>query len=315
MSGTAAERALVFGLDGGGTSTRLRIADGDNHAIWEGKGEGVNPNALPPAQVAERLAALFGEALNATGFSAADFSAGCMGVAGADRGPERAEFTELARHRLGFGCPLRVTSDPDIALVGALERVDGYLLIAGTGSIAIARLADGTRFRAGGLGHYLSDEGSAFFVGFQAIRRTLRSAEGRDLPTSMMGPLLGHFGLGSPQEFVPLIYRRFDKAAVAGAAALVERHRAAGDPLAAAIMGEARDELVGLVGSVRESARESLASPAIALTGGFFEHNAWLEGAVRAALSEAFPEIAIVEPRRDGAFGACMLALELAGQA
>ena len=63
MSGTAAERMLVFGLDGGGTSTRLRIADGDNHAIWEGKGEGVNPNALPPTQVAERLAALFGEAL------------------------------------------------------------------------------------------------------------------------------------------------------------------------------------------------------------------------------------------------------------
>jgi len=92
----------------------------------------------------------------------------------------------------------------------------------------------------------------------------------------------------------------------------VERHRSAGDPLAAAIMGEARDELVSLVGSVRESARESLHEPAIALTGGLFEHNAWLKGAVRAALSEDFPEIALVEPRRDGAFGACMLALELA---
>ena len=312
MNGTAKNKRLVFGLDGGGTSTRLRIADGDNREIWEGRGEGINPNALPPAQVAERLAELFGEAFAATGLAAAEFSAGCMGVAGADRGPERAEFTELARLKLGFSCPLHVTSDPDIALVGALERVDGYLLIAGTGSIAIARLADGTRYRAGGLGHYLSDEGSAFFVGFQAIRRTLRSAEGRDLPTVMMGPLLAHFGLGSPQEFVPLIYRRFDKALVAGAAALVERHRSAGDPLAAAIMGEARDELVSLVGSVRESARESLHEPAIALTGGLFEHNAWLKGAVRAALSEDFPEIALVEPRRDGAFGACMLALELA---
>jgi N-acetylglucosamine kinase-like BadF-type ATPase len=313
MSGAAAGRRLVFGLDGGGTNTRLRIADGTNAAIWEGKGEGINPNALPPAQVAERLAALFGEAFKATSLTSADFSAGCMGVAGADRGPERAEFTELARIRLGFGCPLLVTSDPDIALVGALERVDGYLLIAGTGSIAIARLADGTRYRAGGLGHYLSDEGSAFFIGFQAIRRALRSAEGRDLPTVMMGPLLSHFGLGSPQEFVPFIYRRFDKAAVAGAAALVERFRAQGDPLAAAIMAEARDELVRLVGSVRESAREGLDTPAIALTGGLFEHNAWLKGAVRAALSENFPELAIVEPRRDGAYGACMLALELVG--
>jgi hypothetical protein len=31
----------------------------------------------------------------------------------------------------------------------------------------------------------------------------------------MMGPLLSHFGLGSPQEFVPFFYRRFDKAAEA----------------------------------------------------------------------------------------------------
>lgn len=311
MNGKLLGRRVVFGLDGGGTSTRLRFADGDNRAIWEGRGEGINPNALQSAQVVERLSALFGEAFAATGLSATDFSAGCMGVAGTDRGPERAEFTELARVKLGFPCPVRVTSDPDIALVGALERVDGYLLIAGTGSIAIARLADGTRFRAGGLGHYLSDEGSAFYVGFQAIRRALRSSEGRDLPTVMMGPLLAHFGLASPQDFVPLIYRRFDKAAVAGAASLVERHREAGDPLAVAIMAEARDELVSLVGSVRESVREGLAEPAIALTGGLFEHNAWLKDAVRAALSEDFPEIAQVEPRRDGAFGACMLALDL----
>jgi len=305
---------IVFGIDGGGTSTRLRVADGDNRALWEGRGEGINPNAVAPAAIAERLASLFGGAFKATGFAAGDFDAGCLGVAGADRKPEQAELEGILRGQLGFSCPLRITSDPDIALVGGLKSLEGYLLIAGTGSIAIARLSDGARFRAGGLGHFLSDEGSAFFLGFQAIRRALRSVEGRDLPTAMLEPLKERFKLGDKSEFVPLIYRRFDKAGIGGAADIVERFRAAGDPLAVSIMEEARGELVDLVVSVRAQASGRIASPGILLSGGLFEHNAWLKVAVIEGLAKKCPEIAPAEALESAVFGACMLALgELKG--
>ncbi|MDP2790866.1 MAG: BadF/BadG/BcrA/BcrD ATPase family protein [Rectinemataceae bacterium] len=300
---------IVFGIDGGGTSTRLRIADGDNRALWEGRGEGINPNAVAPAEIAERLASLFSAAFNATGFAAGDFDAGCLGVAGAERASEQAELDGILRDRLRLTCPLRITSDPDIALVGGLKCLEGYLLIAGTGSIAIARLADGARFRAGGLGHFMSDEGSAFFLGFQAIRRALRSVEGRDLPTAMLEPLMERFGLKDRSEFVPLIYRRFDKAGIGGAANIVERYRAAGDPLAVSIMEEAREELVNLVVSVRAQALDRIASPRILLAGGLFEHNAWLRAAVIEGLKKTCPELAPTEAVESAAFGACMLAL------
>lgn len=302
-------RPLVFGVDGGGTSTRLRIADGDNRALWEGRGEGVNPNAMTLAVAAERLGSLFSAAFAATGFKAGDFSAGCLGVAGADRKPEQAELEGILRRQLGFTCSLRITSDPDIALVGGLKRLEGYLLIAGTGSIAIARLEDGERFRAGGLGHFLGDEGSAFFLGFQAVRRALRSAEGRDLPTAMLEPLMERFELKNASEFVPLIYRRFDKAGLAGAAEIVERYRASGDELAVAILDEACDELVGLALSVRAQALGRIASPRILLSGGLFEHNAWLKAAVIEGLAKKCPEIAPAEALESAVFGACMLAL------
>lgn len=300
---------LIFGLDGGGTTTRLRFADKQNRSLWEGAGEGINPNAVPPDLLASRLGALFAEAFAATGFSADDFGAGCMGVAGAERAPERAELERILRGRLGFSCPLDIASDPDIALVGGLKRLEGYLLIAGTGSIAIARLEDGTRFRSGGLGHFLSDEGSAFFIGFQAIRRALRSAEGRDLPTDMLNPLMERFKLKDASEFVPLVYRRFDKARIAGAADLVEKHRAAGDELAQAIMAEARDELLRLVASVRTQSHGRIADPAILLSGGLFEHNAWLRESVLSGLAAACPELKPVEALESAAYGACMLAM------
>jgi len=305
-------RGLVFGLDGGGTSTRLRVADGDNRALYEGRGEGINPNATAPDLVAGRLEALFAEAFRATGLSPGDFGAGCLGVAGADRPGERAELEAVLRGRIGLSCSLEIASDPDIALVGGLRRLDGYLLIAGTGSIAIARLPDGARFRSGGLGHYLGDEGSAFFIGFQAIRRALRSREGRDLPTSMLEPLMERFGLRDPSEFIALVYRRFDKALVASAAGLVERHRASGDELAAAIMAEARDELVALVASVRAQAGERIADPALVLWGGLMEHNAWLREGVAAGVARVFPGMRVTEPLESAAYGACMLALGLA---
>lgn len=299
----------VFGLDGGGTLSRLRVADFENRAIWEGRGEGVNPNATAIATIEERLLALFAEAYRATGLQAGDFAAGCVGVAGADRPGERAELECFLRGRMGLACPLELTSDPEIALVGGLKKLEGYLLIAGTGSIAIARLAGGIRYRAGGLGHFLGDEGSAFFIAFEAIRRSLRSVEGRDLPSSMLGPLVDFFGIGDASQFVPLVYRRFDKARIAEAAGLVESHRAAGDELAISIMQEARDELVALVGSARAQAAGLIGDPSLVMWGGLFEHNAWLRESVAGSLRAAYPDLSITPPLESAAYGACMLAL------
>lgn len=50
-------------------------------------------------------------------------------------------------------------------------------LICGTGSIVYAELG-GRRFRAGGYGYLIGDEGSGFAIGAAALRRLLNAAEG-----------------------------------------------------------------------------------------------------------------------------------------
>jgi N-acetylglucosamine kinase-like BadF-type ATPase len=305
--------SALFGIDGGGTSTRLRIADLDNRALWEGRGEGINPNALERGELGARLSSLFAEGLSATGLGAADFAAGCLGVAGADRPEEKAELEALLRGGIGLDCPLEILADADIALAGGLRNEEGIILIAGTGSIAVARLADGGRVRAGGYGHFLSDEGSAFFIGFQAIRRSLRSMEGRDLPTSMLPALLGHFGLEEPGRFVPMVYRSFDKAAIAGAALLVAGAARQGDSLAAAILAEARDELVGLVSSVHRRVDSRIRNRALVLWGGLFEHLPGLKAEVTALIARRHPDLSLTDAAESAAYGACLIAARLAG--
>lgn len=303
----------VFGVDGGGTSTRLRISDLSSHALWEGTGGGVNPNSVPSEVWAERLVALLREGLAAVDLAPRQLAAGCLGVAGTERPSEKEELERVLRDRLGLRCPLLITTDADVALVGALQNPEGMILVCGTGSIAIARLADGTRVRAGGYGHFLGDEGSAFSVGFQAIQRSLRSMEGRDESTGMLEALMQRFGLAEPGLFVPLVYQRFDKAAIAACAGLVETFRAAGDPLAVSIFEEAASELVLLVTSVYERVQNRIANRALVIQGGLLDNTSWLRQAVVSRLHGGHPEIEVSTSVESPSFGACLLAARLAG--
>src|ERR671922_279575 len=52
----------------------------------------------------------------------------------------------------------------------------GALLLAGTGSIVLGRDARGRLVRAGGLGPLIGDEGSAFWLGREWLRRAPEAA-------------------------------------------------------------------------------------------------------------------------------------------
>src|SRR5581483_4502923 len=63
----------------------------------------------------------------------------------------------------------RVLTDLELAWAGAFEK-EGVLVLAGTGSVAFGKDARGRRARVGGLGPYLGDEGSAFWIGREWLR-------------------------------------------------------------------------------------------------------------------------------------------------
>src|SRR5262249_14186389 len=78
-------------------------------------------------------------------------------------------------HRLrGLARRVHVVSDAQAALLGALGRQPGMLILSGTGSIVVGWNARGRWARAGGLGPFVGDEGSGFWLGREWLRATAR---------------------------------------------------------------------------------------------------------------------------------------------
>ena len=73
----------------------------------------------------------------------------------------------LEKQRLAWR--IRVTSDAELARAAAFSGGAGVLLIAGTGSIALARTQQGKERWVGGRGWRMGDQGSAHWIGARAL--------------------------------------------------------------------------------------------------------------------------------------------------
>ena len=327
-------KGWIFGIDGGGTSARLRIEEADRGAeggaegrkdgagrgrhdrppLFYGEGGSSNPRSNPREAVLAVLRGLFARAYREAGLRAEGCLGGFAGSAGVDREADREPFAALVREAAGLppGVPVLAGNDSEPALAGAIGDVEGLLLIAGTGSIAFGRARDGSSARAGGWGHLLGDEGSAFSLAFKALSRGLRSWEGRDLPTGLMDAGLEFFGLAGPPDLVPLVYEGLDKTRIARFARVVGEYRDRGDPLAFELFEEAERELAALVVSVDARVGPKLERKRLAFRGGLIEGDARLRAGVESRLAAALPGLEIVPAAADAAAGACILARDLA---
>jgi N-acetylglucosamine kinase-like BadF-type ATPase len=302
----------IFGIDGGGTSARLRVESLEGKELFYGEGGSTNPNSNSWEAVEAVLKGLFLRAYKEAELRAEDCAAGFAGSAGVDRPADRGPFAAALRRAGSLSCPLGVGNDAEPALAGAIGDIEGFLLIAGTGSIAYARSRAGASARSGGLGHLLGDEGSAYRVSFDAIARGMRSIEGRDLPTSLMDAALLFFGLKDALDFIPFIYSKpIDKKAIARFARVVGEYRDRGDPLAVDLFETAARELESLVLSVYRRLGADIGKKRLALRGGLIEGDAVLRAALKARLAASAPDIEVVAAKADAAAGACIIARSL----
>lgn len=317
----------VFGIDGGGTSSRLRAESMDGALLYEGSGGSTNLNSNATDAVTATLESLLSGAF-ASGLDPERCGAGFIGSAGVDLDSDRealsgamsAAFAKAAAKagaaaKAAASVRFGAANDAEPALVGALGDLEGFLLVAGTGSIAFGRTAAGRTYRAGGWGHFLGDEGSAFWVAFEAVKRGIRSMEGRDAPSRLIDEACAFFGLKEAGEFIPFAYWDFDKARIAAFAPRVAAMAEEGDALARSIMDGAAVELAALVESVHARLSPEMHSKRLALHGGLIRKNAALRSAVAARVGERLPDVELVEPAGDAQTGACALARELSSAA
>ncbi len=179
---------LLIGVDAGGSHTTALLADQDGSALGQAHGEpgGVRPGKEGAA--ADAIADTCRRVLRhlKTGAKADVLLVGASGV-GAEA--QRAEL-QAALEVAELAARVHVTTDAEIALAAAFGALPGIVLLAGTGSIAWARLPDGSTLRMGGLGPTLGDHGSGYDLGRQALRAAALAFEGLGPATRLRDLLL-----------------------------------------------------------------------------------------------------------------------------
>ena len=182
---------MFIAVDAGGTSTRAVAVDRTGHVLGYGRAAGGNPTSAGiPAAVAA-IGAATEQAV--TGLPAGDVEAVGIAMAGEKTDAFSAQLSECLG-RLGLG---RVVLQPDLLAMfhSGTHRLDGYGLIAGTGSIA-ARIRDGRLHRVvGGRGWLLGDAGSGFWIGHRVARAVVSALDGQGPPTALTSLVLTALGI------------------------------------------------------------------------------------------------------------------------
>ena len=298
-----------FGIDGGGTHSRLALTDINGKVIATANSGSTNIFSAAKNEVFENISNLLDSGLKTAGLGRHNLAAGCIGSAGLGREREQKLFREFFDSILQPGFPVKICGDAEILLCGALAGLEGYCLIAGTGSIAMGRCASGGLVRSGGHGYMLGDEGSAAWIGRTAIARTLRSLENRDLPTGMAASILEATGLSHSEDLVRYVHHDADKAKIAKLAPVVDKAGIAGDILATDILNIAATELAMLAESVITRLPE-IKRKELALAGGVIENSGTVAKKLKEALAEKFPGLSVFSPKGSALEGASILAME-----
>ena len=300
---------LFFGIDGGGTHSRLAVVNQDLQVLGNAVGGSTNIYSVSMDEVFQNLTALLDTVCARISIDRTAFTAGCLGSAGLGRTKEKALFQDFFDRLLGKQVPVHLCTDGEILLCGGLQALEGFCLVAGTGSLALGRALEGPLVRAGGLGYMLGDEGSAWWIGHEAIARALRSAENRDLPTILLPSLLASCSLQEPQDFIAYAHQKATKAEIAALAPVVTAAATQGDALALAILQRAAEELAVLVESVVQRS-PGVSNQELVLAGGVMEHDAIVRERLVSILHERLPGLRVGQPKGTALEGACLLAVQ-----
>lgn len=173
-----------MGLDAGGTATRWAAMDAAGALIAEGQCDGFGGAHVSNLDRRVELLGVLRTLAHAVGRHGRvrAIYAGVTGIS-----DPRGAVTQELNALLADACstdPAAVAchSDMDIAYRDAFAPDEGYLVYAGTGSIATFMDANHTLHRAGGRGFALGDEGGGYWIAKEALASIWRRED--DLPGS-----------------------------------------------------------------------------------------------------------------------------------
>lgn len=305
----------IVGIDGGGTKTEAVVIDTSGNRLFGCTGESTNSKAIGFEQASRHLEAVLDKVLQHEACASERCLAVCIGMAGTDTAEEKQAVEAVLRAyqtRVGAAFEVFVRNDAEIVLMASLRREYGIAVVSGTGSIVFGCTPEGRRYRVGGWGHLLGDEGSGYQIGLHALQAVMRSHDGICPATALTDMIRRTYGLDSITELKTYIYGPdIRKKDVAAFAELCINASKQGDAVAVRIIEGAAAELaVAAAALVRKDAW--FPDSDLVTTGSVFKHSPLFADTFRQTISETFPGLRLhPASEQPAAYGAALLGFEL----
>lgn len=280
---------LVVGVDGGGTKTEAWIAriinDCEPNVIGRGLAGSSNPRAVGMEMALANLAEAVAAARTEAGLGDASVRLAVLAMSGAGHATVREQIGAWALAR-GMAEEIRFEHDAEPVLAEGTPAGQGIALIVGTGSAAIGADSSGAKHVVGGWGYHYGDEGSAYWIGRQALVEVTRSADGRSGPTMLVQALTARLGVPDARAILGALEQTGNvRGAIARLAVDVEQAARQGDAVSLAIVKQGASELAQMTATLAEQLKLGVEFP-LALAGGVICGSELLRQELAAALAE-----------------------------
>ena len=272
-----AQTKLLLGIDGGGSKCRAVIATQDLEIL----GQAVSGPANPFQGLAQAIESI----LTATQLALAEAHLDPQAVRELVAGVGLAGVNLPSVYRKMEQWPhpfaqMALTTDLEIASLGAHGGSDGGVIVAGTGSSGWARVQGKTTI-IGAHGFPFGDVGGGAWLGLQALQAVLLADDNLG-PSTLLGDLIPR-ELGVPIPGIPEKMTGAGPASLASLAPHVFQAAEADDAVAVDIVQRGADYLALVARNLRNSG-----APATSMVGGLSElYRPWLPAELLDQLSPA----------------------------
>lgn len=241
----------LLAVDGGGTKTQFSICGLDGTQLGTFFAGSSNYKSVGTEEVYHSFMDGIGQIEKELSISKEELVCSVWGISGCDSENDYKLLNEQIR-RLGFSEEAYYLCNDGLLAYYAQALAPGMVIIAGTGSIILGINEQGEIRRAGGWGYNISDIGSGYWVGAEALKKTLLYCDNCCEYSPLFLEVREYFKAESFEELPYIITEMTDYFEIAKVAALVTKLSAQGEAVSRKILKKGAKVLAALAKSTYE---------------------------------------------------------------
>lgn len=240
-------KKYLLSVDGGGTKTEFCISDIKGRILDSVTAECSNYKSVGMEKTYENLREGV-RLLEQKGYGLSDVCFSVWGISGCDSHNDFNIIRGLVE-KLGVAESDSYICNDGVLAFYAQASEPGIVVIAGTGSLVLGIDTNGDYQRAGGWGYNISDIGSGYWIGAEAVKRTLLYCDGYGEYTPFYERVREYFSCESFEQLPYIVTEVTDYFEIAKLARLVVEAGENNDETAICILSEGAEYLAVLVAS------------------------------------------------------------------